>query len=313
MLNKPYKLCKGDTIGIVNPAFCNPEGKDYQKIYDYLESFGYKVKLGKTFTAKEGYLAGSDELRAQDINEMFADDEVKAIICMRGGYGASRMVDKLDYELISKKPKLFMGFSDITVLINNIYKHSNVPAYHGLVGAYLNSDKFTGYTKQDFESVLFENQKGRILKSENDNVITLNGGTAEGILVGGNLSLLATLVGTPYAVDFEEKIVLIEEVSEEPYQIDRYLSSLYLSGGLQKAKGFILGYFTDCNPSESRKNDQSVLDVINHYIVKLNKPTVYNFPIGHSFPTCNLPVGIKVKLDADNKTVEIKEEFYNEF
>ena len=132
-------------------------------------------------------------------------------------------------------------------------------------------------------------------------------------MVGGNLSLLATLVGTPYAVDFEEKIVLIEEVSEEPYQIDRYLSSLYLSGGLQKAKGFILGYFTDCNPSESRKNDQSVLDVINHYIVKLNKPTVYNFPIGHSFPTCNLPVGIKVKLDADNKTVEIKEEFYNEF
>ena len=117
----------------------------------------------------------------------------------------------------------------------------------------------------------------------------------------------------PLCVDFEEKIVLIEEVSEEPYQIDRYLSSLYLSGGLQKAKGFILGYFTDCNPSESRKNDQSVLDVINHYIVKLNKPTVYNFPIGHSFPTCNLPVGIKVKLDADNKTVEIKEEFYNEF
>lgn len=312
MLNKPYKLRKGDTIGIVNPAFCNPSGRDYQKVFDYLESKGFKVKLGKTFTAKEGYLAGSDELRAQDINEMFADDEVKAIICMRGGYGASRMIDKLDYELISKNPKLFMGFSDVTVLINNIYKHSNVPAMHGLVGAYLNGEKFTGYTKNDFESILFENQKGRIIKSDDDSVITLNGGKAEGVLVGGNLSLLATLVGTPYSVDFDDKIVLIEEVSEEPYQIDRYLSSLYLSGSLQKAKGFILGYFTDCNPSEGRKNDQSVLDVINHYLLKLNKPIVYNFPIGHDFPTCNLPVGIKVELDADKKTVEIKEEFYNE-
>lgn len=311
MLNKINKLKKGDTIGIINPAFPNPQNREYKEMFEALEKYGFKVKLGKTYSLKDGYLAGTDEERAQDVMDMFLDPEVKGIICMRGGYGASRMVDLLDYEAIKKNPKFFVGFSDITVLINNINQKCGFPTVHGLVGCYLGANSYKDFTREDFEKLLFDDQKGRIIKSPNDNVEIINGGKVIGETCGGNLSLLATLAGSPYEVDFTDKVVIIEEVGEEPYQIDRYLSSLRLCGSLDKAKGFILGYFTDCNPSESRKNDQTVLDIINHYFKGLNKPTVYNFPIGHDFPTVNLPIGVEVELDADNKTVEIREEMYD--
>lgn len=311
MLNKINKLKKGDTIGIINPAFPNPQNREYKEMFEVLEKYGFKVKLGKTYTLKDGYLAGTDEERAQDVMDMFLDPEVKGIICMRGGYGASRMVDLLDFEVIKNNPKFFVGFSDITVLINNISQKCGFPTVHGLVGCYLGANSYKDLTREDFEKLLFDDQKGRVIKSPNDNVEIINGGKVIGETCGGNLSLLATLAGSPYEVDFTDKVVIIEEVGEEPYQIDRYLSSLRLCGSLDKAKGFILGYFTDCNPSESRKNDQSVKDIIDHYFKGLNKPTVYNFPIGHDFPTVNLPIGIEVEFDADNKTVEIREEMYD--
>lgn len=312
MLNKIKKLKKGDTIGIINPAFCNPANNDYKAMFAAFEEYGFKVKLGKTYTLKEGYLAGSDKERALDVMEMFTDPEVDGIICMRGGYGASRMVDLLDYEVIKQNPKFFAGFSDITVLLNNITQKSKFPTIHGLVGCYLGAKKYEGITREDFEQILFKNQKGRVLKGDGEKVVTINGGIANGVTAGGNLSLLATLAGSPYEVDFTDKIVLIEEVGEEPYQIDRYLSSLRLNGSLNKAKGFILGYFTDCNPGESKKNDQSVMDVINDYFKDLGKPTIFNFPIGHDFPTLNLPIGVEVVLDANNKSVEIKGDIYDE-
>ena len=312
MLNKIKRLKKGDTIGIVNPAFPNPQGRDYKAVFDLLAEYGFKVKLGKTYTLKNGYLAGTDEERAKDVMDMFTDPEVDGIICMRGGYGASRMVDLLDYEVIKKNPKFFVGFSDITVLINNITQKCGFPTVHGLVGCYLGGGNYSGAPREDFEKLLFDKQKGRILSDVNGKTLTINNGKVAGVTAGGNLSLLATLVGTPYEVDFTDKIVIIEEVGEEPYQIDRYLSSLRLNGSLAKAKGFILGYFTDCNPGESKKNDQSVLDVLNDYFKDLNKPTIYNFPIGHDFPTLNLPIGVEVELDADKKIVKIKGEIYNE-
>ena len=124
------------------------------------------------------------------------------------------------------------------------------------------------------------------------------------------MCLIATLVGTPYEVDFTDKIVFMEDVEEEPYQIDRYLSSLKLRGMLKKAKGFVFGYFADCNPCERRKNDQSVLDIIKDYVGSLHKPVIYNFACGHDFPFVTLPIGVKVKMDADQKTIKILEEIY---
>ena len=308
---KPLK--KGDTIGIISPAFCSPkEPSAYQYMIDYLETKGYKVKLGKSFYSRDGYLAGSDEIRTNDINEMFNDKEVTAIICMRGGYGASRIVDKIDYEIIKNNPKILCGYSDITVLCNAIYKLCDIPTWHGLIAAYLGDKDKDQRSIDDFWCALTKNQKGRILKNPGEKPLTLISGKAEGKLVGGNLSLLATLCGSPYEVDFTDKIVFIEEVGEEPYQIDRYLSCLRLRGSLDKAKGFVFGYFTSCNPSESRKDTQSTFDIIKDYFMKLNKPMMYGFNSGHQDPFVNLPIGAKVLMDSDKGTIEIMEEIYEE-
>ena len=307
------KLSQGATIAIINPAFKNPNDalEKYDYMVKYLEGLGYKLKFGKTFFAEEGYLAGSDDLRAKDLEEMFLDKEVEAIICMRGGYGCSRMVDKINFDIIKSNPKILCGFSDVTVLLNNIYKHAKIPSLHGLVGIYLGHKKCNEDTNQYFWDAFNKQQLGRILKNPKEvESHTLVSGCAEGVLVGGNLSLLATLCGTDYEVDFTDKIVFIEEVTEEPYQIDRYLSSLRLRGMLNKAKGFIFGYFTDCNPSESKKDGQTVESLIKEYFGSLGKPVITGFACGHDFPFITLPIGVKVKMDADNKTIEILEEIY---
>ena len=312
-MRKIKPLRKGDTIGIISPAFCSSkEPSEYQYMVDYLENKGYKVKFGKSYFERNGYLAGSDEVRANDINEMFGDQEVKAIIAMRGGYGCSRIVDKLDYEVIRNNPKIISGYSDITVLLNAIYKKCDFPTWHGLISCYLGDEGKDKRSIDDFRLALTTKQKGRILKNPDNDAVTMASGVTEGVLVGGNLSLLATLSGSPYEVDFTDKIVFIEDVGEEPYRIDRYLSCLRLRGLLDKAKGFIFGYFTSCDPSNNRNDSQSVLDVIKDYFIKLNKPILYNFSCGHQDPFISLPIGAKVRLDADNKTIEIMEEIYEE-
>lgn len=306
------KLSKGDTIGIINPAFKNPDDvyNKYSKMIEIINNMGYKIKFGKTFTLQNGYLAGTDEERAEDLNEMFRDESVKAIVCMRGGYGTSRMVDLVDYALIKENPKVICGFSDITVLLNAIYKKAEIPTIHGLVSLYIGSKVCDDFSLNDFWKVLTEKQKGRVLKNPNDLCKTLIPGKATGKLVGGNLSLIATMVGSEYEVDFTDKIVFIEEVTEEPYQIDRYLSSIRLRGMLEKAKGFVFGYFSECEPSEGRKGTQTYVDIIKDYVGKLGKPTIYDFACGHSFPFINLPIGTLVTLDADEKTITIEEEIY---
>ncbi|MBO4666859.1 MAG: LD-carboxypeptidase [Bacilli bacterium] len=306
---KPLK--KGDTIGIISPAFgTSKKIEEYQYMVDYLEEKGYKVKLGRSNYERMGYLSGSDEVRANDINEMFKDKDVNAIICMRGGYGCSRIIDKLDFEMIKNNPKIISGYSDITVLLNAIYKICDFPTWHGLISCYLGDESKDKRSIEDFRIAMTTPQKNRVLHNLNDDAMTLSSGIAEGKLVGGNLSLLATICGSPYEADFTDKIVFIEEVGEEPYQIDRYLSCLRLRGTLSKAKGFVFGYFTNCNPSESRKNDQSTLDIIKDYFMKLNKPIIYGFSCGHQDPFVSLPIGAKVKMDADNMTITIMEEIY---
>ena len=305
-------LSKGDTIGIINPAFKNPKDSmtRYSKMFETFEALGYKVKLGKSFFAEEGYLAGSDELRAEDVNEMFKDEEVKAIICMRGGYGASRMIDKVDFAMIKENPKIICGFSDITVLLNAINRNCDIPTIHGLVGIYVGSNSCDEWSMNDFWKMLTEKQKGRVLKNPNDECKTLIPGKVTGKLIGGNLSLVATTCGSLYGADFTDKIVFLEDVGEEPYRLDRYLSALSLAGMLDKAKGFVFGYFTGSDTSDSRKGTQTVMDIINRYVGGLGKPVIYDFACGHSFPFVNLPIGALVTLDADNKTLTIEEEIY---
>lgn len=304
---KVNKLQKGDTIGFLIPSFANKVDK-FKKIEDELNALGYKVKFGKTCYLKHGYLAGTDEERINDVHEMFADPEIKAIICLKGGAGASRIIDKIDYELIKKNPKLFMGFSDITVFLNNLYKHAGLPTVHGLVGIYIASDNFCETSREDFKDLLTLNTKGRILKG-NEKTKTLVEGECVGEITGGNLCLISDLYGTDYEIDFEDKIVLIEEVDERIYNIDRMFAQFRLGKNLEKAKGFIFGHFTDCTDPN---NDNDYENIIKEYFGNLGVPVIYDFPTGHAFPFINVPIGLKVKLDATNKTIEILEELYND-
>lgn len=305
---KVRKLKKGDTIGLLIASSCNRQTERMPKIEKILNDLGFNVKYGKTVFLKNGYLAGSDQERIDDIHDMFLDEEIKAIICFKGGFGASRIIDKIDYEIVKNNPKLFMGYSDVTALLNNFYKYSSLPTIHGLVGISLGSSKICEDSLKDFKDLLTLNTKGRVLKG-NNNTKTLVGGIVEGEITGGNLSLIADLYGTDYEIDFENKIVLIEEVDEPVYNIDRMFAQLRLGKSIEKAKGFIFGHFTDCIDSN---NENTYQNLIHEYFGNLNVPIIYDFPTGHDFPFINVPIGLKVKFNANKKEIEIMEEMYNE-
>jgi muramoyltetrapeptide carboxypeptidase len=305
---KPTKLKKGDTVGIICPAFSiSTHSPRIHVLEDYLHSLGLAVRYGESFGASYGYLAGADELRARDFEGMFSDDGIAGIICMLGGYGATRIIDRIDYRLIAAHPKLFVGFSDITALLNAIYSKAGVPTVHGALGVYLGNPDFDEVSRRDFETLLFTGQKGRVLKNPNDDAETITGGAARGILVGGNLSLVAALEGTPYAVDFTDKVVFLEDVDEKPYRIDRFLSTLRLSGKLDKARAFVFGTFSNCDDAASAWQCR---DVIAQYMEDCAKPAIYNFSSGHSFPFINLPIGLEIEFDANAKTLTLLEDLY---
>lgn len=299
-------LKKGDTIAIINPAFKNSNPSASLEILNKLKEEGYKIKIYKTFYLSNGYFSGTDLERATDINEAFLDKEVKAILCMCGGYGLTRIINMLDYEAISNNPKLIIGYSDITALINSIYFKCSFSTIHGLVGASLKNADIDSLNS--FFNLLTHKTKGMVLKNIKNEMISLVDGIVEGELVGGNMSLINAMASSSYKIDFTDKIVFIEDVGEAAYRIDRYFSSLKLSGELEKAKGFIFGYFTDCETYSG----VSYLDVIKEYILPLHKPTIIGFECGHQLPFVSIPIGAKVRLDTYEKTITILEEIYNE-
>jgi muramoyltetrapeptide carboxypeptidase len=306
---KPNALQKGDTIGIVCPSYASSMKERETKFYQFLKKLGFLIKIGNSCSLRQGYLAGSDQERADDLMEMFLDDGVHAIIALLGGYGATRMVDLLDYEAIAKHPKLLMGFSDITVLLNAINQKSNLVTAHGIVGTFLGSPNVDVYTEMDFSNFMLTNEL-RVLENPLKDAITYIGGKVEGEIVGGNLSLIDALQGTPFEIDFKDKIILIEDVGEEPYRIDRMFSKLRLAGKLNQARGYILGTFTDCVSGPAKQAYQTTQDIIDDYIKPLNKPTILNFSVGHSFPFTTIPIGLNVELDADAKQITYLEPFF---
>lgn len=300
------KIKKGDTIGILCPSgaadMTSPRLLAMQNI---LTSWGYNLKFAPSCYASDGYLAGPDELRKNDIEEMFQDPTIAAIICLKGGYGASRIIDRIDFKIIKNNPKLFMGFSDITVLLNNFYSKASLPTIHGQVGSFIGSPAQDDFSLNDLKLILKENTLGRVLYHPAQ---TLVAGTTVGTIVGGNLSLITNLVGTPFALDFKEKIVFMEEINEAPYRVDRMLTQLRLAGKLAEAKGFVLGYFTDCDDNKKRTCDY----LCEEFFKPLGKPTIMHFASGHEFPFINLPIGLKVELNATKQTITILEELYEE-
>lgn len=287
------RLMPGDTIGIVAPASPSDPGK-VEKAVRNLAAMGYEVKTGDSVFCSRGYLAGRDELRAEDINRMFADDEVSAIFCLRGGYGSQRIIDLVDYRLIRENPKIFMGFSDITALLNAINQKCGLITFHGPMGG-----DFAGglnkATKAAMKKALeCDAPIGEVANPELPEVVSE--GRAKGVLVGGNLSIVAASLGTPYEIDTKGKILLLEDVNEEPYSIDRMLNQLRLAGKLRDAVGIVLGDWGDTQPEES-DSSLSLEEVFGDMLGDIGRPVLKGYKIGHCKPNITVPIGAEAVID----------------
>jgi muramoyltetrapeptide carboxypeptidase len=304
---KPPALKKGDVIGIVSPASSPDDFTRIEQGVKYLESLGYRVKLGKHIFKRYGYLSSTDDERADDLNEMFADEKVKAIICVRGGYGTPRLLDKVDYNLIKKKPKIFVGYSDITALQLAIFKKTGLVTFSGPMLAVDIYSNFDSFAEDFFWRILTSREKKIEIKNPNGvELNTLKSGKATGTLLGGNLSLIASIMGTKYQPSFNDSVLVIEDIGEEPYRIDRYLSQLKNSDVLYKINACILGQFTDCAPKEPEKS-LTLEQIFNDYLGNLRIPVISNLSYGHIPRKLTLPLGARVRVDAKRQKITIIE------
>lgn len=300
----PKRLKKGDTIGVVAPA-SPPDMKMLENGIEIIETMGFKVRRGKNLSKIHGYLAGSDQERVDDIHEMFLNPDIAGIICASGGYGSGRLADQLNYNLIAENPKVFWGYSDITYLHTAIRQETELVTFHGPM---ISSDA----GRQDFHPIsvrLFQQLAEPITLSytEDDSPLTvLAEGEATGELVGGNLSLLVSTLGTPYEINTKDKLLLIEDVGEEPYRIDDMLNQLRLAGKLDEAAGIVVGSFTNVKPARKRKNTLYLEDVFEEYLTVLHKPVLSGFLIGHCSPNFSVPLGTHAKLSTEKKQLIIE-------
>lgn len=285
----------GDTLGIVGPSSTLGDHR-LEKGLAVLHKLGYKTKLGASATAHWGYLAGTDELRARDITNMFADDDVDGIICLRGGYGATRLLPLLDYQTIAAHPKVFIGFSDITALHTVFLQRCHFMPIHGTMVMSLGRDASAYTTDCLAKGLINPYPLGKIPVPSGWHMETIIPGDVTGTVCGGNLMLLAAAAGTPYALQIPDAILLIEEVGEEAYSLDRMLCQLEESGIIAHAKGIIFGEFTRCEPTEPAPYEFTSRDIIYQYAKRWNKPAVWGFPAGHGTDNAWLPLGMKTHL-----------------
>ena len=302
---RPKPLKKGDTIGLFASS-SYVEKEKVEKSIAAMKKLGFKIKVGDSCYEQHGYFAGKDSIRVKDINNMFADKEVKGVFAIRGGYGAARLLDNIDFEMIRKNPKVFIGYSDITALHIAINQRCNLITFHGPMPSTELCNDIDEYTKYYYQKNIFSDEPLGVVATVKDHMKIINQGIAQGELIGGNLSLIAASIGTEYEIDTKGKILLIEEVDESPYRLDRMLLQLHQSGKFKDCNGIIFGAFTNCGASD--KNSSLTIDeIINEIVVPNNKPIMANIKCGHCLPTLTLPLGAKAKMDGDNGIFQILE------
>ena len=311
-LIKPPRLKAGDTLGLIHPSSATFQRMELEIAIDNLKALGFKVKVGAHALDRYGYLAGRDVDRAADINTLFADKDVQGICAVRGGWGAARLLPYLNFDVIAKNPKVLFGFSDITAL------HMAIPAKTGLVTFHAPTG-FSAWTELSaswFKRVVIDGETASYVNEPDfKNRIapvgfrtqTLTPGRAEGRLVGGNLTVLAHLVGTPYLPDFAGRILFLEDVHEGIYRVDRMLTHLKLAGLLAKIKGFIWGQCSDCEPDSGGYGSLTIEEVLDDHIKPLGVPTYRGAMIGHVDKQFTVPEGILAEMDADAGTFRLLE------
>ncbi|MEO8380243.1 MAG: LD-carboxypeptidase [Acidobacteriota bacterium] len=305
---KPRRLSPGDTVGLVLPASLTLDGDDIALSKETLEAIGFKVKIGPHAYDRHGYFAGHDRDRADDLNRMFADDSVSGVICYTGGWGSPRVLPYLDYELIAKKPKVLIGYSDITALLNAIHQRTGLVTFHGPVGG----STFEPYSLDNFRKVVMTPEPAGLLappaKKATDlvdranRVLHLAPGKATGRLVGGNLTLLAALMGTPYEIETDGAILFTEDIREEIYSVDRMLTQLAQGGKFAHLAGFVFGRCTECKATSF-----SLEDILRDRFGGGPAPAISGLAFGHIEQKLTLPLGITATLDADAGTLQLDE------
>lgn len=305
----PKRLKKGDTIGLITPA-AGVTKEQLDSTIKKLEKLGYKTYHTKRIFAEYGYFAGSDKERAKDVMHMFTNNNVDAILSVRGGYGTSRIVDLLDFDKIQKNPKLFMGYSDITLLHIAIYQKTGLITYHSPLGV----STFNEFSIKSLMNVIanplsqYEFKYMREPNTEDNpefDLYTINRGQAEGILIGGNLSLLVSMIGTEHEPDFSNKIVFIEEIEEKTYKIDKMLVQLINGSNFKDAAGIVMGVFSDCNIND--KPTLTLKEAITGLIKPLKIPASYGLSFGHISTKITIPVGINAEFNATKNTLKLLE------
>jgi muramoyltetrapeptide carboxypeptidase len=306
---KAEKLKPGDAIGIISPSSPISDRRKLDDGVSYFESKGYRVKVGKNVLKEWGYLAGTDEERVEDIHNMFLDDDVKLVICLRGGYGASRLLDSIDYGIIKEHPKIFCGYSDITVLQNAIFNKTGLVTFAGPMAGVDFYKDVSQFTADNFWRTVTSSEHVRTNFPAGEGLKSFSGGIAEGRLIGGNLSLFTSLIGTEYLPEAEDKILMLEEVEEAPYRIDRMLNQLRLCGYTDRINGVIFANFTDCIESDTLRKSLTLNEVLADYFLKnLNVPVLYNLNHGHIKNNLTLPIGVMVKINGNNSSLEFLED-----
>ncbi|MGZ3865046.1 MAG: S66 peptidase family protein [Bacteroidia bacterium] len=301
---KPKALKAGDTVAITSPAGAVWDETQVEKFTGIIEGLGFKVKHGQTLKEKHGYFAGKDELRAKELSDFFSDKEVSAIFCMKGGWGCARILDKINYELIKKNPKVIMGFSDITSLLIAINHKTGLVTFHGPVGNSGWNDFSVDYIKRVL--IQKENVTYTYPEKDDDKPYMINPGKAKGVLVGGNLTVLAGIIGSEYLPHWKNKILFLEEAKEEPYSVDRMLTQLKLAGVLNNISGFVFGKCVKCEAEEPQKAFL-FKEVLEQHIKPLGIPAFYGAMIGHIENKYTMPIGIQAEIDAEKNIIRLLE------
>ncbi len=306
-LIKPQRLQTGDRVGLIAPGSPVPSER-IDKAMKTVEQLGLVPVLGQHATKAWGYLAGTDSERITDLHQMFIRSDIQAIWCLRGGYGCTRLLPLIDYDLICRHPKIFIGYSDVTALHLALHHQCHLSTFHGPVATSAPTD----YNLDLLRRMLFDTSAITIHPAVENPVVvqtdtafrayTITPGKAQGRLIGGNLSLLAALAGTPWSPSYRGKLVFMEDIGEKPYRIDRMLVQLLQSTDIAEAAGFILGVFNDCQPEEGDRS-LTLEQTLRHQFSSLGVPSYYGFSFGHIENQCTLPLGAEATFDTSDASI----------
>lgn len=311
---KPHALKSGDTVGLITPSTFVSDPDLLATAERTVRYFGLNARWGRNVKKKSGYLGGTVQEPVDDLHAMFRDTDVKAIFCLRGGYGSAQLLDRIDYELIRANPKIFTGYSDVTAVHLAIHQKTGLVTFHGPVIL----SRFSQYTQSQFKAALFESKPiGPITNPPDGNTLrpehtlrTVRPGKTRGRLIGGNLTLVSTTMGTPYEIDTRGRILFLEDVDEEPYRIDRMLTQLRLAGKLDAAAGIVFGECSDCKPKDYKPSFNSTFtlgEILDNILGELKIPVLSGLTIGHTDDQLTLPIGVMATLEADKGELTIEE------